>query len=489
MATPRLLLSPLVPRLAIATLAAVLAGCVSMAPRHETPPLPVSNAWPADAAPTGDAGAHAAALHWTGYFADPELQRLIDAALVNNRDLRITLLRVEEARAAFRIQRADQFPDIAVGAQGTRGRLPGDLNASGQSAIGSEYQAYVGLTSWELDLWGRVRSLEDAALQNWLATDAAQRGVQIAVVAQVADGYLTLRELDERVALARQTVATREESFRIFSRRQQVGAISRLELTQVGILLTQAQTLLAQLQQARALQSHALAQLVGTPLELAPDPARFDDEAIFAELRIGLPSELLANRPDIVAAEHRLRAANASIGAARAAFFPRIALTGNWGSASAELDNLFHSGSETWSFVPSLSLPIFDGGRRRASLDVSAVRRDIAVADYEKTIQAAFREVADALATRHWLTEQVRLQQATLAAQTERARLATLRYDNGSAAYLEVLDAQRDLLSAQQQVVQARRALLSSRIALYAALGGGAASPPVAALAAPTPAP
>lgn len=485
MATPRSLFPPLISRLAISALATALAGCVSMAPRHEPPPLPVADAWPADAAPIADAGAHAAGLNWRGYFTDAELQRLIDAALVNNRDLRIALLRVEEARAAFRIQRADRFPDIGVGAQGVRGRVPGDLNASGQSAIGSEYQAYVGLSSWELDLWGRVRSLRDAALQNWLATDAAQRGVQIALVAQVADGYLTLREFDERVALARQTVATREESFRIFSRRQQVGAISRLELTQVETLLTQAQTLLAQLQQARAVQSHALAQLVGAPLELAPDPGRFDDDAIFAELRVGLPSELLADRPDIVAAEHRLRAANASIGAARAAFFPRIALTGSWGSASAELDNLFHSGSEAWSFVPSLSLPIFDGGRRRAGLELSEVRRDIAVADYEIVVQTAFREVADALAARRWLAEQVHLQQATLAAQGERARLATLRYDNGSAAYLEVLDAQRDLLAAQQQLVQARRALLSNRIALYAALGGGA-SPPVAAVAAPT---
>jgi multidrug efflux system outer membrane protein len=260
---------------------------------------------------------------------------------------------------------------------------------------------------------------------------------------------------------------------RIFKRRFEVGAIAKMDLVQVEVLLQQAQTLAAQLEQGRAVQAHALALLVGSPLPPLPENTGLGDDAVARELRVGLPSDLLLQRPDIVAAEHQLRAAQANIGAARAAFFPRITLTGSAGTASAELNGLFDSGSRAWSFMPSLSLPIFDAGRNRANLDLAEVRRDLAVTNYEKTVQAAFRDVSDALSARHWLTEQVRIAQATLAAQTERARLSQLRYDNGSAPYFEVLDAQRELLTAEQQLVQTRRALLSSRVSLYAALGGG----------------
>ena len=297
------------------------------------------------------------------------------------------------------------------------------------------------------------------------------------MIGQVGDGYLGLRELDERVALARRTVQTREESYRIFSRRHEVGATSKLELTQVQTLLTQAQALLAQLELARAHQLHALGQLLGTHPGALPEATPFDETLMLAELTPGLPSAVLASRPDVAAAEHLLRGANANIGAARAAFFPRIALTGSWGSASAELDGLFESGSRTWTFIPTLSLPIFDGGRLRASLALTEARRHIAVAEYEKTVQTAFREIADALAARRWLAEQLQIAQTTLEAQSERTRLAQLRYDAGSATYLEVLDAQRDLLAAEQQLVQARRAVLSSQVALYTTLGGGSAAP------------
>ena len=246
-----------------------------------------------------------------------------------------------------------------------------------------------------------------------------------------------------------------------------------MDLVQVEVLLQQAQTLAAQLEQGRAVQAHALTLLVGSPLPPLSENTGLGDDAVARELRVSLPSDLLLQRPDIVAAEHQLRAAQANIGAARAAFFPRITLTGSLGTASAELDGLFDSGSRAWSFMPSLFLPIFDAGRNRANLDLAEVRRDLAVTNYEKTVQAAFRDVSDALSARHWLTEQVRIAQATLAAQTERARLSLLRYDNGSAPYFEVLDAQRELLTAEQQLVQTRRALLSSRVSLYAALGGG----------------
>ncbi|MBK8762320.1 MAG: efflux transporter outer membrane subunit [Georgfuchsia sp.] len=455
--------------------ALALAGC-SLAPLYKAPSLPVAMAYPADARMQPNAtteGRIAAETAWHDYFVDPHLRALIARALDNSRDLKTAVLRVAEARAAYGIQRADQLPTIAATANGSRARVPGDLNISGQSIVSSQYQVGAGLATWELDFWGRVRNLKDAALENYLATDDARRAITLSLIAQVADSYLALRELDERIALARQTIASREESLRIFKRRFEVGAIAKMDLVQVEVLLQQAQTLTAQLEQGRDVQAHALALLVGSPLPPLPENTGLSDDVVARELRVGLPSDLLLQRPDIVAAEHQLRAVHANIGAARAAFFPRITLTGSAGTASAGLDGLFDSGSRAWSFMPSLSLPIFDAGRNRANLDLAEVRRDLAVTNYEKTVQTAFRDVSDALSARHWLTEQVRIAQATLAAQTERARLSLLRYDNGSAPYFEVLDAQRDLLTAEQQLVQTRRALLSSRVSLYAALGGG----------------
>lgn len=442
-------------------------GCMSLAPRYETPELPVPDDW-LDAR----SGVAAADLAWNQYFSDPMLQQLIRTALEHNRDLRVAMLRVEEARAMHRIQRADLFPQINAAAQGTRARVPGDLSPSGTALISSDYRAELGVSNWELDLWGRVRSLNESALQQWLATQAGSHAARTALIAQVADAYLSLRDLGERVALAQRAVETRRESLRIFTRRFEVGSASRLELTQVQVLLSQAQTLLSQLEQARDAQIQALGPLIGGHPGELQQAAPFDDTMTLADLAPGLSSALLTARPDIAAAEYRLRAANANIGAARAAFFPRIALTGSWGTASTELDGLFESGSGAWAFAPAVSLPIFDAGRRRANLAASQVRRDIAVAEYEKSIQVAFREVADALSARRWLAEQLELQRQTLGAARERSRLAQLRYDSGSAAYLEVLDAQRELLTAEQQLVQARRALLSNQVALYAALGG-----------------
>nr|WP_315526259.1 efflux transporter outer membrane subunit [uncultured Achromobacter sp.] len=469
-------------RIAPAMLALLMAaGCVSMAPPYSRPALPVPAAYDAPAPrPAELAASH---ISWRTYFSDPALQALIDTALANNRDLRTALARVQEARALYGIQRADQFPTVGVQADGTRARVPGDLNLTGQPQISSQYQVGLGLASWELDFWGRVRSLKDAALQNYLATDAAAQAATLSLITQVADSYLTLRELDERLELTRETIASRAESLRIFRRRFDVGAISKLDLTQVETLWQQARALGADLERIRAEQAHALALLVGAPLTLPVQKQPLDDAAVMRELPAGLPSDLLANRPDIVAAEHQLQAANANIGAARAAFLPSITLTGAFGTASAELDGLFSGASRAWNFAPSISLPIFDAGRRQSALDLAEARRDQAVAGYEKTIQAAFRDVSDALSARHWLAEQVEVLRATVAAQTERARLAQLRYDHGASPYLEVLDAQRDLLAAQQTLVQTRRALLSSRVGLYAALGGGTQAPAAATAA------
>ena len=459
-------------RPAMATLVALLlTGCTSMAPPYEVPALPVSPVYASNTAPEG---VSAAALGWREYFADPHLQTLIQQALANNRDLRTAVLRVEEARATYGIQRAEQFPAIGAQASVDRSRIPADLSPTGKSLESSQYQVALGLASWEIDFWGRVRNLKEAALENYLATDAARRAASIALVAQVANSYLSLRELDERLVLARRTIASRAESLRIFTRRVEVGSTSRLNLTQVQTLLTQAQALGAQLEQLREAQAHALTLLVGTPVVFPPMTKHLEVQPVLVELRAGLPSDLLIQRPDIVAAEHQLQAAHANIGAARAAFFPQVTLTGAWGTASAELEGLFASGSQTWIFSPKISLPLFDGGRRRNNLSLTEARRDLAVASYEKTVQSAFRDVADALSARHWLAEQLTIAQTALGVQTERARLSQLRYDNGAAAFLDVLDAQRDLLSAEQQVVQIHRALLTSRVSLYAALGGGA---------------
>lgn len=453
----------------LTTIALMLPGCTSLAPSYQTPPLPVAAHYPGDAI---QEGALAATLVWRDYFTDPRLQDLISRALDNSRDLRTALLRVEEARALFGIQRAEQFPTIAAQAGMERARVPADLSVTRQSMLGSQYQVSLGMASWEIDFWGRVRNLRDAALETYLASDEARLAVALGLIAQVADSYLTLCELDERIALARLTIASREESLRIFTRRLEVGSTSRLNLTQVQTLLTQAQGLAAQLEQARVVQANALNLLVGASVDLSVSE-RLDERKMLVPLRPGLPSDLLHQRPDIVAAEHQLKAAHAQIGAARAAFFPRIALTASFGAASDELDGLFAAGSRAWTFSPIISLPLFDAGRRSNNLSLAEARRDLAVANYEKTIQAAFRDVSDALAARRWLAQQLVIAQAALLTQAERARLSQLRYDNGASAYLEVLDAQRDLLVAEQQLVQIRRALLSSQVSLYAALGGG----------------
>ena len=456
---------------AISVLTLLIASCASLAPPYETPALPVAPTYANSEPPHGD---RAAAFGWRDYFSDPQLQALIALAQGHNRDLRSAVLRVEEARATYGIVRAERFPSVNAQTGVDRSRTPADLSFTGQPLIGSQYQVGLGTTNWEIDFWGRVRSLQDAALETYLSTDAARRAVGIALVEQVANSSLTLRELDERSALARRTTASHQESVRIYKRRVEVGSTSRLNLTQVQTLLTQAQALGVQLELERAAKFNALTLLVGTMIELPPEAGWFDDANPLRELRPGLPSELLTERPDIVAAEHQLKAANANIGAARAAFFPRVALTSSLGTASAELDGLFASGSHAWVFSPSISLPIFDGGRLRNNLSLAETRRDLAVANYEKTVQSAFRDVSDALAARYWLGQQVVIARRTLATQSERARLSQLRYERGASTYLEILDAQRDLLSAQQQLVQTRRALLSSRVGLYAALGGGA---------------
>lgn len=445
----------------------VIAGC-SMAPVYKRPVPPVAEVFPGQADAT-----LSAQLGWRQYFMDAELQRLIALALANNRDLRIATARIEEARALYGIRRADLVPTVNAGAAGMRARAPADLSPTGRALTASQYQATLGVTAWEVDLWGRVRDLKDVAREEYLATEEARRAVTIALVSQVADTYLAACEIEERLALTRQTITTREESARIARRRYEVGSVSKIDPTQAQTILGQARAELSVLERERELARNALVLLIGTPVESSGVSLAASELGLAGGLAPGVPSGVLVLRPDVLAAEHRLVGATVNIGAARAAFFPRILLTGDLGVASIGLDSLFSASGRAWSFGPSISVPLFDGGRNRSNLDLAVARQTIAVAQYERTVQVAFREVADALAGRRWLAEQVLLQREVLAAQTERSRLAELRYRRGAAPYLEVLDAQRDLFAAEQSLVQTRRQLLSAGVGLYAALGGG----------------
>jgi len=456
--------------------AAFMAGC-SMAPHFVRPTPPVAEAFPTIASTvatsTNNETRSAVDIGWREFFPDQRLQTLIDTALANNRDLRSTALRIEEARALYNIQSADRLPNFNLGVGASRGRSIVSQLGTGQAPVSNSYQVGLSLASFELDFFGRVRSLNDAALAQFLATEQARESAQISLVAAVAQAYLNERAFAEQLALAQSTTQARQKSYDLAKQRFDVGASSALDLrlAETLVLSTRISTAALARQQAQAL--NALTLLVGQPLgEQQPTPP-LSSETLITGIPAGLPSDLLANRPDIRASELRLRAANANIGAARAAFFPRIALTADIGTASTELSNLFDAGTRIWSFGPQLILPIFDAGRNRANLSLAEVRTNLAVTDYEKTIQVAFREVADALVARGALEEQIAAQQSFVAAQADRLRLADLRFQNGVASSLDVLDAQRDLFESQQSLVQIRLQRLTNAIDLYRSLGGG----------------
>lgn len=449
--------------------AGIVAGC-TLAPRYERPTAPVAASYPADAAGTA---ARASELGWREFFTDQRLQVLVATALENNRDLRTAALRIDEARALYNIQSADLLPSLNGQVAGSHARVAAALSPSGASVVNRSYQVGLSLASFELDFFGRVRSLNDAALAQYLATAEARQAAQISLVAETAKAYLAERAFDEQYALAQKTLEGRESAYRLAQQRFEVGASSALDLRLSETLVGAARVALATLARQRAQAGNALALLVGKPLTALPAPQPLESQGLVTELPAGLPSDLLAQRPDIRAAEQRLLAANANIGAARAAFFPRISLTAGVGTASSTLSGLFDGGSRTWSFVPQLVVPIFDAGRNSNSLDLANVRKNIAVADYEKSIQVAFREVADALAARASLDEQLNAQKSVGVAQADRLRLADLRFKNGVASSLEVLDAQRELFNAEQALVQTRLLRLTNAIDLYRALGGG----------------
>jgi multidrug efflux system outer membrane protein len=453
-------------------LAVMLGGC-TLTPRYERPEAPVSKSWPANTARTNATSAAAADIDWREFFDDPRLQQLIELALKNNRDLRVAALRVEQARAQYRIQRAALYPGIQGDPSYTRQRFSGAVTAFNGGSVLTTYSLDVG-ASYEVDLFGRVRSLKEEALEKYFATAEARKSAQIALVSEVATEYLTQLRLREAKAVANQTLEVVRTSYALIKKKFEAGAASELELRtaegQVQTVRVNAATFLQMLAESE----NALVVLVGQPLPAdLPAGKPFRQQELLEDLPDGVPSETLQRRPDILAAEHTLKAANADIGAARAAFFPRILLTGSGGTASAKLTDLFTGPSATWSFAPQITVPIFDLGGTRGKLAVSKIGKQIEVANYERAIQIAFREVADALAIRSILDEKLKAQELLLNAEQKRFDLTTARYQQGVDSYVDVLLAQQDLYAAQQNLLQFQAARLLNAVTLYRSLGGG----------------
>jgi len=458
-------------------IALVLGGC-TLAPKYTRPEAPISADWPTGAAyretkampgtPT------ATELQWREFFADERLQQIIDTALKNNRDLRLAALNVQRARALYGIQRAEVFPSVNAVGSGSRQRVPADLSTSGNAMTTERYDVNLGIGSWEIDFFGRIRSLKDRALEEYLATEQARRSAQILLVSAVANSYLAFAADREHLKLAESTLETQETAYNLIRRRYEVGLASELDLRQAQTQVDTGRGDIARFMQLVAQDENALNLLVGFP---SPMPNEILPEDLASvkppkEISPGMPSEVLLRRPDILAGEHRLKAANANIRAARAAFFPRIALTTAFGTASSDLSGLFKAGSGTWSFAPQIAMPIFDA-RLWSAYDATKVEKETALAQYEKAIQTAFREVADALAVRGTVESQISAQQSLVNAVAETYRLANVRYTTGIDSYLGVLDAQRSLYAAEQGLITTRLARLANQVQLYAVLGGG----------------
>ena len=466
--------SPTWPGLTALAAALLLSGCVNLAPRYERPAAPVPEHYPDAPADAGSNGAANADVGWRTFFADAKLRGLIELALDNNRDLRVAVLNIAQARAQYRIQDAATFPTLNASGSGTATRTPASLSATGEALTSHQYSATLGVSAYELDLFGRVRNLSAQALEQYLSTEDARRSTQISLVAEVATAYLTWAADLERLALARETLRSQSDTYTLTQRSFELGSASALTLRQVQTSVDSARVDVARYTGQIAQDRNALALLLGAPVpaELAPG-ALGDSLNALPELPAGLPSELMLRRPDLLQSEHKLKAATANIGAARAAFYPRISLTASAGSGSADLSGLFKGGSGSWTFLPQISLPIFDGGSNRASLDSAIAGRDIAVAQYEQAIQSAFREVADALAQREALSGQLQAQQSLVEASGDALKLSDARFARGVDSYLDVLDAQRSWYGAQQTLIGMRLSRLTNGVTLYKALGGG----------------
>jgi outer membrane protein, multidrug efflux system len=467
--------------ISLGALALTLVASCTLEPRYHRPPAPLP-------APQGgpDQGSPASEIGWHEFFPDPQLQQLIALALINNRDLRVAAINVQSAQAHYRIQRAELFPTIDASAleeveqfpNGITGTPSGPSGGAAATGTGGStlrfYDVGVGFTSYELDFFGRIRSLNHAALQQYYGTEESRRSIQLTLVAEIASAYLTVLADQTLLDITRDTLNSQKESYALTQRLFSGGTSTELALRQAETTVDTARANLAQYQRAIAQDRDALQLLLGAPI---PDNIDFsgglDRGPLVAELQEGIPSDVLVRRPDVLAAEHQLQAANAEIGAARAAFLPEITLTSSFGTASTELSGLFKQGSRAWTFSPQITIPLFAGGANVANLQATNLARDSAVAQYEKSIQTAFREVEDALLARGTLDEQLDAQQALVKASSVAYRLADMRYRGGVDSYLSALDAQRALYSAQQQLQAVRLLRLQNLVTLYKALGGG----------------
>ena len=478
-----------------------LAGCTSLAPDYARPMLPVPATLNGTNGPNGSEGTALAPetgpMGWQEFLQEPRLRELVALALQNNRDLRVAVLAIEKARAQYGVEQSNRFPAVGATAAGNRTRTADDLNTSGRSPTSSQYSAQLGFSSYEIDFFGRVKNLNEAALQEFLRTTENRRSVQLSLVAEVANAWLTLDADGRRLQLAQDTLRSRQKSYELTERSHALGAASGLTLAQAQTTVDTARADVAAFTSQVARDRNALALLAGAPVpaallpdganpgatasparaasasaSVAPAPSLAAPAATLLAVPGDLPSSVLLNRPDVRAAEYTLRGAYASIGAARAAFFPSITLTASAGTASNALSGLFDGGNGTWSFAPQIRLPIFDAGRNRANLQIAETARDTALAQYDKAVQTAFREVADALAERATLAERLQAQQSLQAATLKALQLSEARYRLGADSYLPVLDAQRALYSAQQTLIGLALAEQANRITLYKVLGG-----------------
>ncbi|TFY89053.1 efflux transporter outer membrane subunit [Pseudomonas kairouanensis] len=442
--------------------ALALSGCINLAPDYQQPEAPVPTEWQATA--SGDV---AADIQWKQFFTDSRLAQLQTLALANNRDLRLASLNIEKAQAQYRIQRAAAFPTIDAGVSGTHTR-------TASTGTTHDYSAQLGLSSYEVDVFGRVQNLQDEALEAYLALTETKRSTQISLVAEVGTAWLTLAADNEHLQLAEDTLASQQATYELTQRSHALGGSAALAVAQAKTTVESARVDVAEYQSQILQDRNALRLLVGSDIPDALLPGtRLQSAAALVQVPAELPSSLLQRRPDVLAAEHSLKSANIDIGAARAAFFPSISLTANAGSASSALSSLFKAGSGAWTFAPSISLPIFDAGSNRATLDAAKVEKEIQVQTYQQTLQTAFKEVADALAVRSTLDQRLAAQQALTDASQKSFELSDALYRGGYQSYLEALDSQRSLYSAQQDLITLRLAEQSNRVTLYKVMGGG----------------
>jgi multidrug efflux system outer membrane protein len=449
-------------------------GC-TLAPKYTRPAAPVPTAWPTGAAYAESATTNAtdvALLKWREFFSDEKLRQVIGASLTNNLDLRVAALNVELARAMYGIQRASLLPTINANGDMSKARVPADLSSTGSRHTSTRYDVNLGTASWEIDFFGRIRSLKDQALQEYLATEQARRSAQILIVSSVANAYLALAADRESLRLAETTLEAQQDTYKLIKRRYDIGIVTELDLYRAQTQVDTARGDVAAFKQQTAKDENALNLLAGAPVPAELFPARLRDVTPPRDVQAGLPSDVLLERPDVAQSEALLKAANADIGAARAAFFPRVSLTAAAGTASSELSGLFKGRSGAWSYAPQIALPIFDA-RTWSAFKAAKAQQKIAVSQYEKSVQSAFKEVADTLAVRGTVDEQLSAQQSLVDAVSETYRLSKSRYDKGIDSYLSVLDAQRSLYGVQQGLVSIRLAKVANLVQLYAVLGGG----------------